>query len=116
MPRTNIAAVALSGGYPSAGVAAAATAADTSNQNRTPHTGQNFFIHARNSGVTTRAITITSTADSQQNRTGDISDTLTSGQSKVFGPFAVDGFRQSDGYLYFQAAHAEVLFTVIRFA
>lgn len=115
MPRTIINPVVLAGGYPSAGVVAAATAADTANQNRCLHTGQNFFIHARNSGVTTRAVTITSIADGQQNRTGDLSDTLTSGQSKVFGPFAVDGWRQSDGYLYFEAAHAEVLFTVVRF-
>jgi len=115
MPRTTIAAVAVSGGYPSAGVAAAATAADASNLNQTPHTGKNFIIHARNSGSTTRAIVITSVADGQQNRTGDLSDTLTNGQTKVYGPFAIDGWRQSDGNLYFQAAHAEVLFTVIRF-
>jgi hypothetical protein len=64
---------------------------------------------------TTRAITITSVADATQNRTGDISDTLTNAQTKIFGPFAVDGFKQTDGYLWFSGAHAEVLFTVIRF-
>lgn len=115
MPRTTIAAVATVGGYPSAGVAAAATAADVSNKNQTPHTGKNFIVHARNSGSTTRNVVFTSVADGQQNRTGDLNDTLTNAQSKIYGPFAVDGWRQSDGQLYFEAAHAEVLFTVIRF-
>jgi hypothetical protein len=115
MPRTIIAPIAASGGYPSAGVVAASTAADVGNGNRCLHTGQNFLIHARNSGSTTRAITITSVADATQNRTGDISDTLTNAQTKIFGPFAVDGFKQTDGYLWFSGAHAEVLFTVIRF-
>lgn len=115
MPRVTIAAVALVGGYSAAGAVAAETAADASDFNQTTHTGKNFCIIGRNSGVTTRAITITSIADAQQHRTGDIADTLLTGERKVWGPFELDGFRQTDGFLYFQAAHAEVMFSVIRF-
>jgi len=115
MARVTIAAVETVGGYPTAGAVAAETAADASNFNQTPHTGRNFIIIGRNSGSSTRAITITSVADSQ-GRTGNISDTLTNGQRKVWGPFEAEGWKQpSDGMLYFQAAHAEVLFSVIRF-
>lgn len=115
MAETNIAAIVTSGGYPTAGVVAASTAADAGNGNKTPHTGKNFLIHGRNSGVTSRVVTIFSVADSQQNRTGNIVDSLTSGQTKVWGPFATDGFKQAAGDLFFTAAHAEILFTVIRF-
>lgn len=114
MARVTIAAVNAPGGYAAAGTVAAETAADASNFNQTTHTGPNFLVIARNSGVTTRAVTITSIADTQ-GRTGNISDTLTSGQRKVYGPFPQEGWLQSDGMLYFQAAHAEVLFSVIRY-
>ena len=114
MARQTIAAAVATGGYATAGVAAAETAADATNFEQTVHTGRNFLLIGRNSGVTTRAITITSVAD-QQGRTGDVSDTLTSGQRKVYGPFPEEGWKQTNGYLYFQAAHAEVLWSVIRF-
>lgn len=114
MARVTIAAVAAPGGYAAAGTAAAETAADASDFNQTVHTGANFVLIGRNTGSTTRAITITSIAD-QQGRTGNISDTLTNGQRKVWGPFPHEGWKQADGMLYFQAAHAEVVFSVIRF-
>lgn len=115
MPRVTIAAVETIGGYPTAGVVAAETASDASNKQQTSHTGKNFILIARNSGSTTRAITISSIADASQGRTGDIVTTLTSAQRKVFGPFAIDGWRQADLMLYFEAAHAEVVWSVIKF-
>jgi hypothetical protein len=89
------------------------TAADASNKNETPFTGT-FFLYARNSGASTRSVTINSVADAVQNRTGDITENIAAGVTKTFGPFAAEGFRQSGGVLHFEAAHAEVLFSVLR--
>jgi len=114
MPRTILAANTVVGGYPTAGVTITATAADTANQNRTLHTGKEIII-ARNSGASTRTVTITSLADSQQGRTGNIAaENILAGVIKTFGPFALDGWKQTDGYIYFESNHAEVLFSVIR--
>jgi hypothetical protein len=96
-------------------VLATVTASDASNKNETPFTGV-FILIGRNSGASTRAITINSVADAVQNRTGDISDTIVAGATKTYGPFAAEGFRQSGGVLHFEAAHAEVLWTVLRVA
>lgn len=116
MPRTIIAAVANSpGGYPTAAVVHAETAADVGNGNRCLHTGENFFIVVRNAGTTTRVVTVSSVADSAQHRTGDLTHNLTTGQRVKLGPFRKDGWMQSDGYLYFSGAHAEVKFAVEQF-
>jgi hypothetical protein len=68
----------------------------------------------RNSGSTTRSITLTSVADGVTGRTGDVTFTLAAGVSKTFGPIPQNGFMQSDGNIYCQAAHAEVLISVIQ--
>ncbi len=115
MARQTLTAAVTTGPWPTAGVAIAETAADASNKEQTLCTGREIIV-ARNSGVTTRSVTITSKADSRTGRTGDVTTTLTSGQTKMFGPFDPDGFRQaSDGMVYFEAAHAEILWHVIRF-
>jgi hypothetical protein len=87
------------------------TAADASNLNQCAHTGKEV-IYARNSGAGARTVTITSV--SYLGRTGHITaESIAAGATKVFGPFSIEGWKQTDGYLYFQAEHAEVLFTVL---
>lgn len=112
MARQTITAVAGTGQYPTAPATLTATAADASNFEETAHTGREVIIF-RNSGATTRNITITSVADNH-NRTGDVTFTLATGAIKAVGPLGIEGWRQSNGMLYFQADHAEVLITVIR--
>lgn len=108
MPRTTIAPVQAA----SAAVALTATAADTVNQNRTPHTGRELIV-ARNSGAVGRTVTITSAPIN--GRLGNIAaDALAAGATKVYGPFPTKGWRQTDNFLYFEANHAEVLFSVVR--
>ncbi len=114
MARTNIAAVETLGGYAGAGVALTATAADTTNQNSTPHTGREIII-ARNSGATGRTVTITSSPAQGTLRTGNITaESIAAGATRVYGPFPLNGWIQADSQLYFEANHAEVLFTVLR--
>lgn len=115
MARVNCPHTVAVGPWPTAGVLATVTAADATNKNETPFAGK-FIIIARNSGASTRAITINSVADAVQQRSGDISDTIAAGATKTYGPFSAEGFRQSGGVLHFEAAHAEVLFTVLRIA
>lgn len=90
------------------------SAADTVNLNSVPHTGKEVII-ARNSGASPYTVTITSVADPVHGRTGDIAAaSLAAGEVAVFGPYPIDGWRQSDARLYFQASNAAVLFTVLR--
>lgn len=112
MPRTTITKTTLAtNGYPTDGVTATVTAADAANDNQCTHTGKEIII-ARNSGAGARTVTITSVA--LNGRLGNITaDSIAAGATHVYGPFAVEGWRQTDGYLYFEGEHAEVLFTVL---
>lgn len=71
------------------------------------------MIVAYNSGATPRLVTIESIADSH-NRTGDLTETLAAGTFGFFGPMQLEGWVQSGQLLHFKAAHAEVLFVVLK--
>lgn len=105
-------AVTLPSGYAIDGVNVPMTAADASNFEEVVHTGRQVLIY-RNSGATGRLVTVSSVADPVTGRTGDFTDTVPAGEMHVSPMFPVDGWRQTNGKLYFQAAHAEVLFSVI---
>lgn len=89
------------------------TAADVANKEQTTLTGDELVVaHNTDSGAHT--VTITSIADSN-GRTGNIASySLAAGDYVVFGPFEMDGWRQADGALYFEADSATVKFGVIR--
>ena len=116
MPRQTLTAAAATGPWPplDAGVLVAATAAHATDKEQTLLTGREILL-ARNSGATPRVVTITSKADTTTGRVGDVTATVAAGAIRMFGPFDQDGFRQSDGMLYFEAAHAEIIWSVIRF-
>lgn len=121
MARTTIAAQTLLGAYPS--LAIAANAADLTfaalsgssgdNGNQTPLTGKEILLF-RNDDVGAQTVTITSVAD-RYNRTGDISAySIGASEYAILGPFAVDGWKQSDGNLYFEGSDANVKCAVLR--
>lgn len=114
MPRQTITAVAVTSKYPADKVTIAEVAADASNFEKMILTGREILIaHNTNAGSTARTVTITSVADAE-GRTGDITATsIAAGAFAMFGPFALDGWKQSDGYLYFQASHAEIKYMAI---
>lgn len=90
------------------------TAADATNKEEVVLTGNEILI-AWNSGVSARTITITTVADPALGRTGDISAySLGAGEHAMIGPFPVAGFAQTNGKLYFEAAHADVKWAVIK--
>ena len=116
MSRQTLTAAQANGPWPvlADAVTVTATAANATDKEQTLLTGRELLI-ARNSGASSRVCTITSVADPRTKRTGDVVETVPAGEMRMFGPFDPDGFRQSDGYLYFEAAHADILWSVIRY-
>lgn len=98
-------------GWPTAGVPVTFTAANPTDKEQFPLTGKEIVI-ARNSGASSRTITITSVA--YNGRVGDITtESIAAGAVRVFGPFNINGWKQTDGNLYLEANNAEVLFAVL---
>lgn len=112
MPRQNLTKTTLNrNGWPTAGTLVTFTAANPTDKEQFPLTGKEIVI-ARNSGASSRTITITSVA--YNGRTGNITaESIAAGAVRVFGPFDINGWRQTDGNLYLEANHAEVLFAVL---
>jgi len=91
------------------------TAADAANFEQTAFTGKELIIAYNSDPANPYTVTIESVADASLGRTGDITTySLAAGEYGVFGPFTLDGWRQSDGYLYFKASNAAIKFCVIR--
>jgi len=89
------------------------TAADVANKESVTMTGNELVI-AHNTGVGAQTVTVSSVVD-DQGRTGDISTySLAADDYAVFGPFGTEGWRQSDGALYFEADSADVKFGVVK--
>lgn len=89
------------------------TAADTVNKEMVALTG-NELVVAHNTGAAEHTVTVTSVVD-EMGRTGNVAAyAVGAGEYAVFGPFGTEGWRQSDGKLYFEANHAEVLFGVVK--
>lgn len=113
MARQTLTVTTAPGKYPTDGVVVTETAADATNKEQVKLTGRELLL-ARNTGAGARTVTITSVA--KDGRTGHITaDSIAAGAIHVFGPFALLGWAQTDGYLYFEAEHAEVKWSVIRF-
>lgn len=115
MARQTLTAAVPTGPWPplAAGVTLAGTAANATDKEQTTCTGRELLI-ARNSGASSRVVTVTSKADQRTGRSGDVSFSVPAGEMRMIGPFDVDGFKQTDGNLYFEAAHAEIIWSVIR--
>ena len=116
MARTAITAQTPKGPYP--GTISAnllditATAGDAGNGNSVAWVGNRMLLTARNSGAGARTITLTSVADARTARSGTITAfSMGAGEYMQF-IFERDGWQQSDGALYIDCEHAEVLLIV----
>lgn len=118
MARTALTAQVPLGPYPTlplAALAAALTwaAVDNVNGNSVKSTGRELVL-VNNTDVAAQTVTFASVASSPFNRTGDITTySIPASGFAMFGPFAVDGWRQSDGNLYINATSANVKVAVI---
>lgn len=99
--------------YPTAMTVVTLTAADPTNKQQFQLNGNELLI-AFNSGASPHTVTVTSVAD-RAGRVGHITaQSVAAGAMVVCGPLnASDGWKQTDGMLYFEANHAEVKFAVI---
>lgn len=112
MARTNLTPIDAPGCYGADPAALAWAAADVANKNQVTLTGREIVL-AHNSGAVAHTITVTSAQDPYK-RTGDVTAQIPAGEYRVFGPVALDGWMQSDGRLYLEADHAEILFAILR--
>lgn len=89
------------------------TAADASNKNQFVASGKDLVIAHNTDGANPYTVTITSVAD-EMGRTGNITTySLAAGDIAAFGPFGLDGWEQTDGYIYLEASNAAIKFAVI---
>jgi hypothetical protein len=90
------------------------TAADTVNNEQVTLTGNELVIAHNTDGVNPYTVTVSSVVD-DMGRDGDISAySLAAGEYGVFGPLGIEGWRQSDGKLYFEGSNAAIKFGVIK--
>lgn len=116
MARVTLTPNAVTGKFPTVGVTITETAADASLLNQCKATGREILI-ARNTHATdAKTVTVTSVAHPVTGRSGDITASLAAGVSITFGPLAPEGWRQADGYLYFQGETADIVFQVLQVA
>ncbi len=113
MPRTALTKTTAPGNYAAAGVAVTMTAADVANLNSFVANGNDLVI-AENTGATPYTITITSAPD-PYGRTADIAtESIAAGAIRIYGPFPLAGWQQSDGSIYLQASNVAVKFGVVK--
>ena len=112
--RTAITKSSAPGAFTTAGVEVVFAAADVSNKNNYIMTSDELLV-ARNTGASTRTITVNSSAD-ERGRVKDITtENILAGAYRVYGPFRSKvGWVQSGGVLHFEASNAEVEFSVIK--
>lgn len=105
--------------YPTDGVSVTIQQADTVNLNKfaVDGVGKTLLIayyEPSDPAVTSVNVSVVSVADPTTGRTGTIvQDALTAYEMHVYGPFAVSGWRQTDGYIYCEADSNRVTFTCI---
>lgn len=100
------------GGYAAGSVDLTFLAADTVNKEQVP-SRRGESILAQNSGTGAVLVTVTAVPD-RYGRAVDLEYSVPAGTTSYIGPFQPHGWQQPDGYLYFEAAAADVSFAVIR--
>lgn len=116
MARQTITAAQANGPWPvlNDAVTVTATAANSTDKEQVAYSDR-LLLLARNSGASSRVVTVSSVAHPETKRTGDITETVPAGEMRLLGPFHIDGFKQTDGYLYFEAAHADILWSALKY-
>jgi hypothetical protein len=111
MARTTVVKTAVPAPFATDGVAVTWADADTVNDNRVQMTGREIVL-ARNTGAGAATVTINSVA--LNGRVGDITaDSIAAGAMHCYQLFPMDGWRQTDGYLYLEASSTDIEFAVL---
>lgn len=113
MARQDVAVTTAPGAYTDASTVVTFTAADPVNKEQVTISGRDLIL-IRNTGGTAATWTATSVSD-RLGRSDDVTaESIAAGAIHVFGPLALEGWRQVDGKFYFEASAATVTFAVIR--
>lgn len=113
MVRVEIAKQVVKGPYADDALTVAMTAADPTNDHAADFFEGMMLLAINTHATTPYNVTVTSAPDSH-GRTNDLVESaIAAGQILIFGPFTRDGWRQTDGSLYFEADNAAVKFAVI---
>ena len=115
MARVTLTPTPVSGKFPTTVVALTETAADDTLLNQFKLTGREILIFRNTHATDAKTVTITSVAHPVTGRTGDITAfSVAAGLSYMVGPLAPEGWRQTDGYLYFAGESDDIHFQVIQ--
>lgn len=113
MPRTTISPEVIPTNTPLTEEVVVWVAADASNGNQFAHTGRETLL-VWNSGAGARTFTPTSVAvNGRQDPKNGVAQSIGAGLLRVYN-FRGEGWKQSDGYVYIDAEHAEVKYIVFQ--
>lgn len=111
MARQTLTKTTVPGPNPTAGVAVTMTAANTTDKEQyTVADGDVILVH--NTGLSSRTYTVTSVAD-PFGRTGDVSGVSIAAGAIHALRVGLEGWRQTNGYVYLEANNAEVKFGIL---
>lgn len=114
MPRTALTPIETPGASPLSAGAMAFTPADPTNGNKFVSTGKELLV-VHNTGAGSRNVTFQTIAiNGRQDPNHNTAIAVAAGLYKVFGPFPLKGYRQSDGTISVTGSHAEVEFAVLK--
>jgi len=89
------------------------TAADATNKQQVAFNGPKLILARNGHATTAYTVTLTSKADNR-GRSQDVTTySLEAGDVMAFKIDSAEGWQQTDGYLYFEASNASVLFCVV---
>lgn len=115
MARTTLTPTDVTGKFPTTPVTITETAADATNLNQCRLTGREILIARNDHATDAKTFTVTSVAHPITGRTDDITaHSIAAGVSVMVGPLAPEGWRSTDGYLYFAGETTDIKFQIIR--
>ena len=90
------------------------TALNASDHNKFLASNKDLLVVHNTSGSTPYTITISSTGD-PEGRTGNVAaQTIAANEVRIFGPLPLDGWVQTDGYIYVDGNNASLYAAVIK--
>jgi hypothetical protein len=113
MPRQTLTKTTAPGSYGGAFVELTMTAADTDDFEQFTLTGREIVVVTNTSADTNYYVTVTS-VDDTFGRSEDITQQdIAFGETWIWGPVAIAGWQQTNGYLYMAGENAALKFGII---
>jgi hypothetical protein len=113
MPRQTVTATVAPGAYAGTSTAVTFTAANTTDKEQFALSGRDVLLIHNTAGAAA-TWTATSVEDAYGRTEHIAAESIAAGAIRMFGPIAMEGWRQTDGNFYLEASAATVRFAVIR--